>query len=1112
MSFAKTVPPGPTIPPSGNFSSLNVGGIIDMNDAVIKNVGDPIDAKDAANKEYVDTHGGGGGTGLPNSVAYYDSLGQSGSIVQVKSNGNNNLTIGSDLTWFQGPKISAFPNAIFSQQNPSVTGGDYVITGDGYNNQAFVYKKINGTWTFSATLSPSNPIGNAEFGSGLSILINGTTVTVVVGGAQDNNIGASWIFQSINNSPWTQLAKIIPNDNIGSPDFGIYSSIVYNSVSNLYTLSIAGPSDDTNIGANWIYQSPDAISWTKIIKIIPDDNIGIAKFGTSTSLVNSDNTYVVAIGGPEDNGSIGAAWIYRSTTGGGSGWTKIVKIIPTDNIGFPQFGFGLSLDLTNTNYTVAIGGPVDNGGIGALWLYTSINNGSTWTELTKIIPADALGPTSVFGCSVAIKGSNMIVGGYGDNTFIGAGWLYDYNGTNWILVSKIVPINTVGPSSYVGFFCCIAENRFVLGGFADNLGVGSCWIYEYESSLVSISDGNIDTPGTITASILSDGYGSYINGGLVLAKNLSDGVMSISGGIVRYMTITDPSNNVAAKSLVSSNGLVNVDTTTPTTGQFLIATSDTVATWQTLPAPTPGGYDTQIQYNKEGVLTGGPNLTYNETNLDVSAWTQLTTLTGTESTFGTAISIDGTFAMVGSSANNALQGAVYVYQRNGNYWTLFDTLTATGGVGTPSFGSSVSLVGNLAVIGAQLDNSIGAVYAFEYTGGVWSQIARFFPPDNIGNSLFGDSIAMYFAGGLHTVAIGGKDDNGTVGAVWIYQSADGGNTWSEIIKIIPTNVIGVVANFGHDVSIGYIGTTYTVMIGGLLDNSNAGAVWVYQGINNGTTSGDWTEVTKILGANADKFGSSVSLYGDGTSTYTSVIGAYNAAGTVGLAYVYKSINSGTTWTQTNILTPVGITNFNLGFGWSSVIYDRVIIIASFQFAYNWMFKNVDTDVWEFDTRLHPISNSSGSSVGLTKLNGIYTSMIGYAGNPGNGNAYGYDLLITDVTGTVNSNGYNVATNSLATVTTDFTADFIFNGRQGVITLTPITMATGAVQNQSITNNYVKANSLIFVSMLEVGGITNCFSVNATGVINGAFDINICNVGPPVAAVTLKIAVLVISPV
>jgi len=86
---------------------------------------------------------------------------------------------------------------------------------------------------------------------------------------------------------------------------------------------------------------------------------------------------------------------------------------------------------------------------------------------------------------------------------------------------------------------------------------------------------------------------------------------------------------------------------------------------------------------------------------------------------------------VGAAGNNAANhfcGAAYVFEDKGSGWGQVAELTAYDGVANNGFGSSVSISGQKAVVGAWADNTVdvsaGAVYVFEEGASGWTQIAK----------------------------------------------------------------------------------------------------------------------------------------------------------------------------------------------------------------------------------------------------------------------------------------------------------------------------------------------------------------------------------------------------
>lgn len=78
--------------------------------------------------------------------------------------------------------------------------------------------------------------------------------------------------------------------------------------------------------------------------------------------------------------------------------------------------------------------------------------------------------------------------------------------------------------------------------------------------------------------------------------------------------------------------------------------------------------------------------------------------------FGFSVSVDGDTALVGASADDSLTGAAYVFSRHlggADAWGQAARLTATDGAPDHIFGSSVSVYGDTALVGAPRDDDGG---------------------------------------------------------------------------------------------------------------------------------------------------------------------------------------------------------------------------------------------------------------------------------------------------------------------------------------------------------------------------------------------------------------------
>jgi len=80
-------------------------------------------------------------------------------------------------------------------------------------------------------------------------------------------------------------------------------------------------------------------------------------------------------------------------------------------------------------------------------------------------------------------------------------------------------------------------------------------------------------------------------------------------------------------------------------------------------------------------------------------------------------------------------------------------------------GSSVSMSGDTAVVGAPYSDGKGAAYVFKYDGAEWAEVARLSADVPTSGDLFGSSVAI--AG--ETIVVGALGDNSDTGAVYLFK-------------------------------------------------------------------------------------------------------------------------------------------------------------------------------------------------------------------------------------------------------------------------------------------------------------------------------------------------------
>jgi hypothetical protein len=284
---------------------------------------------------------------------------------------------------------------------------------------------------------------------------------------------------------------------------------------------------------------------------------------------------------------------------------------------------------------------------------------------------------------------------------------------------------------------------------------------------------------------------------------------------------------------------------------------------------------------------------------------------GSEDYFGGSVSMSGGYALVGAPKEDSKgydAGAAYVYKRGSDgSWSEVQKLTAFNGESGDRFGSSVSLSGGYALVGAPWEDSkgvrAGAAYVYKRgSDGNWSEVQKL-TTSNRGGGEFGISVSL--SGDYALVGAIDEDSEGfsvlRVGAAYVYKRGSDGN-WSEVQKLTASN--GESGDhFGSSVSL----SGDYALVGVSHEDSegiNSGAAYVYR---RGSES-IWSEVQKITASNGssfDEFGHSVSLSGD--YALVGAIDEDSKGRSAGAAYVMKldpftltSPNGGESWKEGEI--------------------------------------------------------------------------------------------------------------------------------------------------------------------------------------------------------------------
>jgi hypothetical protein len=234
---------------------------------------------------------------------------------------------------------------------------------------------------------------------GWSVSLSGDGSTAIVGGYSDNfEAGAAWVYTR-SGGVWNQQAKLVGTGAIGAALQGISVSLSGDG----NTAIVGGYNDNGEAGAAWVFTRSSRV-WSQQAKLVGTGAIGTAFQGFSVSLSGDGNTAIV--GGFDDNDRAGAAWVF--TRSGGVWSQEGPKLVGTGAIGDAQQG--TSVSLSGDGNAAIVGGPIDNDSVGAAWVYT--RSGGMWSQEAKLVGTGVV-DFAVQGVSVSLSdhGNTAIVGG-----------------------------------------------------------------------------------------------------------------------------------------------------------------------------------------------------------------------------------------------------------------------------------------------------------------------------------------------------------------------------------------------------------------------------------------------------------------------------------------------------------------------------------------------------------------------------------------------------------------------------------------------------------------------------------------------------------------------------
>jgi hypothetical protein len=321
--------------------------------------------------------------------------------------------------------------------------GSIFVVGNQFSNQsgvtdggmAVIYTRVGATWSLTQKIFSSDIAANDNFGSG--VCVSGDGSTIVVGSPSDDDgasaQGSAYIFEKVG-ATWTQVQKIIQSDTLSSGFFGSRVRISDDGTTlvvgaNRHDEPYTSAAGDT--GAAYIFEKGGGGTWSQTLKLYPTTASGPGGGGRfSHGLDISGDGNVIAAGAPyDDTTSSNMGIVFMYVKSGGTWSATPTQTFQYDTAVTEDKYFGWSVGLSQNGNTLIVGAPYEDTEqtqSGAIHIYERTNG--VWTpvkrEYTGVNPSG-----EGFGTSVAISddGKVYIAGNENDDPINTSGTVKVYD-------------------------------------------------------------------------------------------------------------------------------------------------------------------------------------------------------------------------------------------------------------------------------------------------------------------------------------------------------------------------------------------------------------------------------------------------------------------------------------------------------------------------------------------------------------------------------------------------------------------------------------------------------------------------------------------------------------
>ena len=321
-----------------------------------------------------------------------------------------------------------------------------------------------------------------------------------------------------------QLAELTASDSGGATD-GFGSSVAISG----NTAVVGAPQAHNGAGAAYVFVKPQNgwTSMTQTAELTPSDSVPGINFGSSVAISGSN----IVVGSFAHN----AAYVFTRPQGGWKDMTQ-TAILSADRDGVPDlFGFNVAID----GATIAVSAYQASFSRGRVDVFVEPAGGWVNAQSTGHLSASDTTVNSFFGAGLAMSGSAIVVGAFGNSNDRGSAYVFVRPSTGWKGSHTQTAELTATDGASLDFFgdgLAIRGNTIAVGASGKNNNTGAAYVY------VEPATGWVNMTQTAELTASDGAPSAFLGSGMAVIPNLVvAGAQSNGGAGAVYAYVKPPS-------------------------------------------------------------------------------------------------------------------------------------------------------------------------------------------------------------------------------------------------------------------------------------------------------------------------------------------------------------------------------------------------------------------------------------------------------------------------------------------------------------------------------------------------------------------------------------------